>query len=171
MKFILFLLTLFVYLSANSLQDIRTIKSDFTQTITNESNKTIRYSGKFYADADGKALWIYEKPIQKSIYYLNGKVVVIEPELEQAIFSKFENFPKILTILKSAKPKNGKLVAACCDTDYQISVKNKKIKSISYKDKVGNSVKITFSNQEINIILDDSVFRYKIPQGYDILKN
>jgi outer membrane lipoprotein carrier protein len=151
--------------------DISSIKADFIQTITNEQNSTIKYSGKFYARRDDKALWIYQKPIIKKLYFLNGKVVIIEPELEQAIFSKAKKLPKILDILKTAQKKGDKLIAKCCDTTYYITVKNNKIISVSYKDKVGNDVKIIFNNEDTNLIIDDAIFRYTIPEDYDILQN
>ena len=167
---LLFIITISIVF-ADTIADIHSIKTDFTQNITNEENQTISYSGKFYATSEGKALWIYNKPIKKLLYFLNGKVVIIEPELEQVIFSKLQKFPKILNILKSAKKENGVYIASCCDNRYKIFAQGEKISKITYKDKVGNSVVIKFNNQETNLILDDKIFHYTIPEGYDILKN
>ncbi len=151
--------------------DIHSIKTDFIQTITNEQNSTITYKGKLYAKEDGKALWIYKKPIKKYLYFLNGNIVIIEPDLEQVIFSKIQKMPKILQILKKAKKNGDTLSAKCCDTTYHIKTNNNKIISVSYKDKVGNAVKIIFTNEETNLILDDKIFEYDIPKDYDILEN
>ncbi len=167
--FFTFLASSFLLLYASF--DIHSIKANFTQTITNEQNSTIKYSGKFYARSDDKALWIYQKPIKKELYFIEGKIIIIEPELEQVIFSRAKKLPKILDILKSAKKENDKLIAYCCDTTYAITIKNNKIISVSYKDKVGNDVKINFFNEETNLIIDDEIFRYKIPKYYDILQN
>ncbi len=150
--------------------DISSIKANFIQTITNDQNSTIKYSGKFFAREDNKALWIYEKPISKKLYFIDGKVVIIEPDLEQAIFSTFKKAPKILEILKSSKETNGKLLAKCCDTTYQITIKDNKIINIKYKDKVGNRVSIKFQNEETDIILDDTIFKYQIPADFDIIR-
>ena len=167
--FFTFLVSSFIFLYASL--DIHSIKANFIQTITNEQNSTIKYSGKFYARSDDKALWIYQKPIKKELYFIEGKIIIIEPELEQVIFSRAKKLPKILDILKSAKKENDKLIAYCCDTTYAITIKNNKIISVSYKDKVGNDVKINFFNEETNLIIDDEIFRYKIPKYYDILQN
>ncbi len=169
MKQILFLFFLSTLLFAGF--NITSIKSDFTQTITNEQNQTIVYYGKFYARDDNNALWIYKKPIKKLLYFLQGKVIIIEPDLEQAIFSKLKNIPKILNILKNAKQKNGKLIAVCCNNTYSITIKDNNIKTVKYIDKVGNKVTIKFYNEDTNLILDNDIFKYKIPEGYDILKN
>lgn len=171
MKFLYtFLISSFLFLQASSL-DITSIKANFIQTITNEQNSTIKYSGKFYARSDNKALWIYQKPIKKELYFINGEVVIIEPELEQAIFSRAKKLPKILDILKSAKKEKNRLIALCCGTKYTIFIKNNQITSVSYTDKVGNKVVITFLNEETNLIIDDEIFRYKIPDYFDILQN
>ncbi len=170
-KYFFFSIFLMIVLQANSIKDIRTIKTDFTQKITNEENRTISYSGIFYAKTDGKALWIYKKPIKKYLYFLNSKVVIIEPNLEQVIFSKLDKFPKILNILKTAKKTKNGLIAKCCDNSYHIFTKNGKIQNIKYTDKTGNKVVINFFNQDINLILNNSIFRYKIPKDYDILQN
>ncbi len=159
----------FIFLYASF--DINSIKANFIQTITNEQNSTIEYRGKFYARSDDKALWIYQKPIKKELYFIDRKVIIIEPELEQAIFSKAKKLPKILDILKGAKRDKDRVIAYCCDTTYIVTLKDNYIISVSYKDKVGNKVKIKFFNEEINLILDDEIFRYKIPKFYDILKN
>lgn len=167
--FFSFLASGFLFLYASL--DIHSIKADFIQTITNEQNSTIKYSGKFYAKSSNKALWIYQKPIKKELYFLNGRVIIIEPELEQAIFSQAKKLPKILDILKSAKKDKNRLIAHCCDTTYTIITKGNQIISVSYKDKIGNKVKINFLNEETNLIIDDEIFRYKIPKDYDILQN
>ncbi len=171
LKKILLFFTIVVSIFAGSIADIHSIKTDFIQNITNEENQTISYSGKFYAISNSKALWIYKKPIKKFLYFLNKKVIIIEPELEQVIFSKLEKLPKILNILKSAKKENGIYIASCCNNTYKIFTKDDKINKITYKDKVGNSVEIKFYNQETNLILDDKIFHYTIPEDYDILQN
>ncbi len=169
MKQILFLFSFSILLFANF--NINSIESDFKQSITNEQNQTIVYYGKFYARDDNNALWIYKKPIKKLLYFLQGRVVIIEPDLEQVIFSKLENIPKILNILKKAKQKDGKITAMCCDNTYNIKIIGNNIKTVKYIDKVGNKVTIKFYNENTNLILDDKIFEYKIPEGYDILKN
>jgi len=164
----IFLLIIATLLQANI--NIKSIKADFIQTITNDQNSTIKYSGTFFAKDDNRALWIYKKPIKKRLYFLDGKVVIIELDLEQVIFSNFKKAPKILEILKSAKQENGKLLAKCCDTIYNITIKDDKIISVQYKDKVGNKVLIKFKNEDTNIFLDNTIFKYQIPADFDIIR-
>jgi len=82
-----------------------------------------------------------------------------------------EKIPKILNILKKAKHKDGKLIAVCCGNTYYIKIEDNKIKTVKYLDKIGNKVTIKFYNEDTNLILGNDIFKYKIPEGYDILEN
>lgn len=151
--------------------DFKTIQSDFVQKVTNDQNKTITYEGVFYATHDKKALWIYEKPVAKKIYFNQSKVLILEPELEQAIITTLENTPNIAQLLREAKEiAPHTYVTKFMDTVYTITASNESIEKISYKDKLENSVEILFSNQSINLFLDDELFKAEIPKGYDIVR-
>jgi outer membrane lipoprotein carrier protein len=169
MKFLLLFFSIFSFLSADPLE-FNTIQSSFTQTIRNETNKTIRYTGSFYATKDAKALWIYKTPIEKKIYFNHNQVVIIEPDLEQAIITTLEKNPNIASILKHAKKvKNSLFEATFDETTYQIHTQNNVIKSIDYRDKLENKVSITLTHQTKNAFLDDILFEPSIPSGYDII--
>jgi outer membrane lipoprotein carrier protein len=151
--------------------DFKTIQSDFIQKVTNDQNKTIVYEGKFYATKDKKALWIYEKPVAKKIYFSQSKVLILEPELEQAIITTLENTPNIAQLLKEAKEVSpNHYTTRFMDTIYTITASGDTIEKISYNDKLENHVEILFSNQSTNLFLDDELFRAEIPQGYDIVR-
>jgi len=151
--------------------DFKTIQSDFIQKVTNDQNKTIVYEGIFYATHDQKALWIYQKPIAKKIYFNQSKVLIIEPELEQVIMTSLENTPNIAQILREAKEVTPHTyVTKFMDTTYTITASNDTIEKITYKDKLENRVEIIFSSQSINLFLDDELFRADIPKGYDIVR-
>lgn len=150
--------------------DFETIKSDFKQTITNEENSTITYEGTFYATSKDQALWKYKKPIEKSIYFNKNQVVIIEPELEQAIITDLQNTPNITKLLKNSKKIDKNTYQTSYDEIiYNITTKNNTIQSISYKDKLENKVTIHLFNQQKNIILDDNLFFAKIPMDFDVI--
>ncbi len=150
--------------------DFETISSEFKQTITNEENSHIIYKGNFYATNKAKALWIYKTPIDKKIYFTQKRVVIIEPELEQAIITNLQSTPNLTDILKSAKKRNNNTYETTYDdVKYIIETNNNQIRSISYSDKLGNSVKIELFNQSINTFLDDALFIPTIPNYFDIV--
>ena len=166
--FTTFLLTCNVLLAG--IFDFETISSEFKQTIKNEENSKIVYTGSFYATTKAKALWIYKSPIDKKIYFSQNKVVIIEPELEQVIITNLQNTPNLTEILKSAKSIDGDIYETTYeDTKYVIHVKNKQIEHISYSDKLENRVTIELFNQTLNTFLDDSLFKATIPDGFDVV--
>jgi len=151
--------------------DFKTIQSDFIQKVTNDQNQTIVYEGIFYATHDQKALWIYQKPVAKKIYFNQSKVLIIEPELEQAIMTTLDNTPNIAQILHEAQEiAPHTYITKFMDTTYTITASNDTIEKITYKDKLENRVTILFSNQSINLFLDEELFRADIPKGYDIVR-
>jgi len=158
-------------ISANSL-NIRSLESNFTQSITNDQNAKIVYTGKMYAtSAKNQALWEYNSPIVKKIYYKEGKLVIIEPELEQVIYAKLNKVPNILKLLKSAK----KISADTLETSfngltYTIKIADNKIDNIKYSDEMQNKVIIQFSDEKVNHSISSGKFSYTIPKDYDILE-
>ena len=153
------------------IEHFKTIQSDFTQKVTNDQNKTIVYQGFFYATNDKKALWIYEKPVSKKIYFNNTRVLIIEPELEQVIITTLENTPNIAQLLQEAKEVSpNKYITKYQETIYTILTQKESIEKVVYRDKLDNAVEILFSNQSTNLFLDDELFRAEIPKGYDIVR-
>jgi len=172
MKIILLLSTLSLSLMAG-ITDISSLYSRFEQFITNEQSKVIIYKGEVFAQKKGsKALWKYVTPIQKRIYFTDNKVIMIEPELEQAIITKLHKAPDILKILKNArKIQKGLYEAKCCENTYKISFEGRLIRNIDYTDKIGNHVVITFLKPTQNKKLNPKIFNYHIPKDYDIITN
>ena len=104
-KFILSLSILASFIVANPLE-FKTLSSNFKQSVTSEEAK-IEYAGNFIATRTN-AFWHYESPNLKDIYFSFDRVVVIEPDLEQAIITTIKNTPNLTEILANAKPnKNG----------------------------------------------------------------
>ncbi len=169
MKIILLLITFFLSTYAN-IFDFRTLSSDFVQTIQNEQNSTITYTGSFYATDKKVALWIYKTPVEKKVYFIKNRVVIIEPELEQAIITTLKNSPNFTQIIKEAKQiSKNRYMTSYEDTNYFINTKNGLISSITYKDKLENSVIIKLKNLEKNIVLDSVLFKLNIPKDYDVV--
>jgi len=170
-NFLLMFLTTSALISAD-LTNIKTLKTSFIQEIKNSSNNVIIYEGKMYAKKNNNlALWIYDKPVKKEIYYRNGNITIIEPDLEQATFAKLKTIPNIITLLKNAKKiSKNKLITVFNNIKYTIVTDKNFVKYIVYKDEMQNQVLIKFINPQINQNLNDDIFIYKIPAGYDILK-
>ncbi len=165
--------TLFVSstISANNL-NIRSLESNFRQSITNDQNAKVVYTGKMYAtQAKNQALWEYNTPVVKRIYYKGGKLVIIEPELEQVIYAKLDKVPNVLKLIKSAKKvADDTLQTHFNGITYNIMIEGNKIINITYIDEMQNAVVIEFNQERVNFPISDSTFAYTIPADYDILE-
>lgn len=169
-KFILVLL--FCIPIFADLKMIDSIKAEFVQTITENNKKIIKYEGIMLAKAPYYALWEYIKPVLKKVYVIEDSVIVIEPDLEQVIFTKIEGNIDFIALLKSAKKdSNGKYKAKVLEQEYYITTNKDGIPTkIEFTDKLENKIEIILSNQQIDTIPDKSPFLYEIPPNYDVIR-
>jgi len=167
-NFLLLLVTTATFANINNLTSF---ESDFQQKIVDDQNKTILYSGHIIAAKPQYALWKYKKPIQKSVYILEDRAIMIEPDLEQAIIKSIgRNFDFFSLLQHAKKISPNQYLARYNDTTFIIKVKNGVIQTISYKDEFENSVIIKFTHQQENIAIDKKRFEPVIPDDYDIVR-
>jgi len=168
----LFLLVVFlINFSFAKILDFNSLKADFIQILTNEQNKTIRYSGTLYVKRPNDIVWDYKSPIKKIIYIKSYEIVVYEPELYQAIITKNQKEINPIEILKNAKKITPNLMVSTFeDKEYKIYHKNGKILKISFVDVADNKVEIKFSTYQKDISLDDDLFNFKPSVDIDIIR-
>jgi outer membrane lipoprotein carrier protein len=154
-------LTTIFFMITLSFAKINTYKADFTQSITNLQNKTIKYTGKIYLKQPYSMLWQYKTPIQKDVYMKNKKIIIDEPQLEQAIYTTLTNEINLINLLNNPKLINKK---------YKLTFKDKILQTIQYKDEMENKITITFSNTQINQQIPDQLFQFIAPLDYDIVR-
>ena len=166
---VLFLMSLTLFASP---KDITSFNSKFVQTIVDDNNKKITYSGELWASKPQNALWIYQKPIQKSVYVTGSKITIIEPQIEQVTLRSLDNEIDFLQIVqKSKKVDNDKYTATVKGQTYTLFFKNDILSSINYQDGYDNRVSIVFSNPVQNKPIETSRFKPVIPADFDIIKD
>lgn len=171
MKHFFLLISINIALFA-SLEEITSFEADFTQSITDEKNKTINYNGHIVASKPQNARWSYYKPVKKEVYINNFDVTIVEPEIEQVIIRKIEsNFDFFKMIANAKKIEENKYLAHYKDSNFTIIKKGALIESISYLDEFENRVKIIFKNQKQNQKINEAVFRPFFPLEYDIIRD
>lgn len=167
-------IVLFFTISAfaqNDIKNIKSFKSNFTQTITSGSSDKITYQGEVFIKNSGKILWKYNSPIIKNVYINNNSAIIDEPELEQAIFTNLENDINIIKLLNESIKVNENLYSSTVDkVNYKIYLKNKVIDKITYEDELENSIDIQFFDINQNIELNDSLFIFIAPSDYDLIR-
>jgi outer membrane lipoprotein carrier protein len=153
-------------------QDINSFNSPFEQRIVDEHKKVITYRGELWASKPQNALWSYQKPIQKSVYINAKRLVIIEPQLEQATIRSLGDEIDFLEIIKKAKKiDNDHYNATVNGQTYTIIFKNDLLNAIQYTDTYDNHVTIQFLKPVQNSSIPASRFVPTIPAGYDVLKN
>ena len=168
-KLLLLILTL-ISLHANSLH-FKTFQSSFLQTIMDENSKKITYTGKIYIEGESKALWHYMAPIEKKLYFINKRLTIIEPVLEQIIMREIQEDINIYSILKSAKKVDKRTYKGTYNGKaYILHVQNNVVEDLEYKDNFDNRVVITFENQKVDKTLPKDIFSIKIPEDFDVIR-
>ena len=153
-----------------SFTDINSFEADFLQNIVDEKGVKVTYTGHVTASKPRYALWQYLKPVQKSVYILVNKIVVIEPELEQAIIKHLnENFDLFKIIHNAKKIDTNRYLAKFRNKEYIITTDNETIQSIAYKDALENHVEIIFDHQKINKKIAKEKYIPYIPDEYDVI--
>ena len=159
--------------ASNDIRDLDSFQANFVQSITSDSKNVIEYKGEVFIKKSGKILWKYKTPVIKNVYIDNNYALVDEPELEQAILTQLEDEINIIKLLNSSKKiGENSYITNIDDIDYSIktSKNENKIEEIRYKDKLENSVLIVFSNAVQNGEISDEIFKFEIPDYYDVIR-
>lgn len=171
MKYILFYILLISNVFA-SIESINSFEADFVQSITDDKNKVLNYSGHVIASKPQYAKWNYLKPIKKDVYISRFNVTIVEPEIEQVIIRNIEsNFDFFKMISNAKKTKADTFTANYKDKVFTIIQSSNLIESISYIDEFENRVKIVFKNQKQNHKIDPTDFAPKFPLDFDIIRD
>ena len=165
------LAALLVTSSYAGLKDIYSFEADFTQNIIDDKDAKIKYSGHVSATKPRFALWQYLKPVEKSVYILSNKIVMIEPEIEQVIIKRIDQNFDLFEVIKNAKEiAKNRYTAQFNNKSYTIEMNGDVIEEISYQDELENDVKILFSNQKVNKVIAPKKFIPIIPDEFDVIR-
>ncbi|QOY53450.1 outer membrane lipoprotein chaperone LolA [Candidatus Sulfurimonas baltica] len=157
---------------AASMNDITSFEADFTQTITDDKDKTLTYSGHILASKPQNARWNYIEPVKKNVFITQFEVTIVEPEIEQVIVKRIEsNFDFFKMISNAKKINNNTYETKYKESVFKIVQNNSLIESISYIDEFENRVKIIFKNQKQNHTIDLKVFTPNYPLYFDIIRD
>ena len=168
---LLLALTFFTGALLADLSYLHSFEAAFIQTITDEEGQKLSYSGTLTAKEPQFALWIYKKPVNKTVYIQKGRVTMVEPEIEQVIIRDIRSDINLFSLLSNAKKvKENTYVTELEDTKVYIELHNKKIALLRYKDKFDNDVLVEFSSQKSNIIIADDLFKPNYPYEFDVIK-
>jgi len=156
---------------ASNFKDINSFEATFKQSIINNSGSEILYSGKIFIKKPFSIVWEYRKPIEKYVYIIDKKATIIEPDLEQAIFSTLDKKINILKLLENAQQISpNQYISTFNNIDYTLTIINNQLEQINYKDSIDNNISISFTNIKQNHTIPNQIFQFTIPNEYDIIR-
>jgi len=158
------IIILFFFTNLLALNLPKYFSADFIQKIYSEG-KTLTYKGKIYTDSKN-VFWKYIYPNEKYIW-VNNKVYVYEPDLEQVTISKKPKLNLFDAIKKAKKIKNNEYTANIDNKQINF-IYNKFLQKVWYIDDVGNKVVIEFKNQSTKKI-KNKLFIPAFPKDIDII--
>ncbi|MDR1911201.1 MAG: LolA-like outer membrane lipoprotein chaperone [Helicobacteraceae bacterium] len=157
-------------LRADTPIDFKTLKQDFVQRVTNELNQTLTFAGVVRLKQPNLARYDYEKPLQKTITISGDRVLMLEPELEQATKFTSEIALNIIDLWKQSRAVGeGKREAVVKNQKISLEHEGANITRVYYTDDLDNFVEIILSAPKRNEPIDDSFFAPAIPKGWDII--
>jgi len=169
-KIVLSILISFLGLTAQDIDIPASFKASFTQQIKNPKGKVIKYRGKIYYNYPDTTKWIYRSPTKKEVCSSDGKIIVIDHDLEQASYYQVDKGLNLAKVLKRAKHHKGNIYVTKYKGKYYTIVLNKKgqINQIAYKDNLDNTVNLMFRHIKYrNKPFSDSKFICAKPASYD----
>ncbi|WP_104741286.1 LolA-like outer membrane lipoprotein chaperone [Helicobacter suis] len=171
MRWCIFLFSLH-FLVAAPLQ-FTTLSAHFKQEVLGKKPSPINpvYEGEVLAKAPFYAKWVYNKPTPKEVYMQNKQVIIYEPKLLQAIFTKLTKDLNFFAILQKAKlQKDGRYKAKINQTTYYLTLEKGLPIQLDFIDNLQEKVRITFSDVRVNIPLGSALFEFTPPKGVDIIR-
>ena len=168
----LFTLLLTSTLAFASFDSLNSFQADFTQSVTDDKDKSLVYKGHVVASKPQNAVWNYIKPIKKDVYINRFNVTVIEPEIEQVIIRRIDSSLDFFNMIQNAKEiQKNKYEAHYRESKFTITTKNELIETISYIDEFENKVKIVFENQKQNEKINMELFTPSYPLEFDVIRD
>ena len=150
--------------------ELKSFDASFEQHIIDENDKRVVYRGHVWAQRPHSAHWRYSEPVEKEVYMNGNEVVVVEPEMEQAIVRQLREEIDFFTILSHAKPLgDGRYEAQYDSQTFTITADGELLVSISYRDTFDNRIELRFGEQHQNTPIPPSTFNAEIPDGYDVI--
>ncbi len=173
------------------LQDVKTLKADFTQVVLDTNLKQVKQSSgtlsikrpdRFRWDyakpnaqvivADGKRLWLYDVDLQQVTVKDMNNTLAASPAV---LLSGSNDVEKSFTVTDLGE-KDGlswvALVPKVKDSDFndvRLGFKGVDVSVMELKDNLGNTTRITFDHLQRNAPVADELFRFAPPKGADVI--
>ena len=173
------------------LQDVKTLKADFQQTVLDGTGKQVKQStgtlvikrpNRFRWDyakpneevivADGKRLWLYDVQLSQVTVKPLNDTLAASPAV---LLSGSNDVEKSFTVADLGE-KDGlawvSLVPKVKDTDFEsvrLGFKGEDVSVMELKDNLGNTTRIVFDHLQRNVSVGDDGFNFTPPKDADVI--
>ncbi len=173
------------------LQDVKTLKADFQQTVLDSNGKQVKQStgtlsikrpNRFRWDyakpneevivADGKRLWLYDVQLSQVTVKPLNDTLAASPAV---LLSGSNDVEKSFTVADLGE-KDGlawvSLIPKVKDTDFEsvrLGFKGEDVSVMELKDNLGNTTRIEFDHVQRNVTVGDDSFNFTPPSGADVI--
>lgn len=173
------------------LEDVHSLKADFTQVVLDSNLKQVKQSNgtlsikrpdRFRWDyakpnpevivADGKRLWLYDVELQQVTVKPLNDTLAASPAV---LLSGSNDVEKSFSV-EDLGAKDGlewvNLVPKVKDTDFEnvrLGFKGDDVAVMELKDNLGDLTRITFGNLQRNVPVADDAFKFTPPKGADVI--
>lgn len=175
------------------LNNIRTMKADFSQTIYNKSGKAMQQShGRMVMQRPGQFRWDIKAPVAQLLIANGKRLWIYDPDLEQVTIRSLNRAageaPALLLSdanVALAQDFNVQIPANASSNLqwFLLTPKNKdsmlsqimlgfsgnQIRAMNLRDHLGNNTVIKFQNIMMNASVSEAVFRFVPPAGVDVI--
>lgn len=171
-----------------------TVSADFTQYTADKSGQVLQETqGKLVAKRPGYFYWRVLPPLEQVIVSDGHKVLLYDPDLEQATIQKqsdrLGNTPALLLSGEVEKLKQAyDIVHIIGEQDKETFILrpreneslfetlrlvfiDKQLKEMRLKDALGQRSVLVFLNLKLNETIPDKQFTFELPEGVDIIQD
>ncbi len=172
-------------------QQTKSVRASFHQVVTDRQGRKIQeVDGEMQLKRPNKFRWDYSKPYEQQIISDGQQVWLYDMDLAQvtvntlrqtvgsspaALLAGDANIDKSFRLSNASRKDDLEWVSASPKDKESgfdkilMGFKDNKIQALSLIDSFGHTTNITFSNVEVNPVLDEKNFLFKPPQGVDVV--
>lgn len=173
------------------LQNVKTLKADFAQTVLDSNQKQVKQSsGTLLIKRPNRFRWDYAKPNQQVIVADGTRLWMYDVDLQQVTVKPLNDTlaasPAVLLSGSNDVEKNFSvtdlgekdglawvaLAPKVKDTDFEsvkLGFKGEDLSVMELKDNLGNTTRITLEHVQRNAALADDAFKFTPPKGADVI--
>lgn len=169
----------------------KSVRANFHQVVTDRQGRKVQeVDGQMQLKRPNKFRWDYRKPFEQQIISDGQQVWLYDTDLAQVTVNKLNksigsspaallagdaNIDKTFKLINAFRKDTLEWVSATPkdkESGFEkilMGFKDNRIQEMSLIDSFGHTTKITFTQVEVNVDLDEKNFLFQTPQGVDVV--